>query len=200
MKKHSAHSLSVLALGAAVCLSSCLNDSDLTMLEGTGGGAVAAGTAGYGIAKLVGASNKNATYVAVTSAVLGGFLGNRWAASVVKEKEAYASSEAYLKANIKQLDTRISNVRSTNDQLQSKISSLKAKKGKISSQEMSKVRQAHAQQKQLIQTDIDNAKKALSSGNAQQKEALRQRISTLQQQRTVLGNQVATLSRYEAKI
>lgn len=199
MKKLSFHTLGTLGLGLAVCLSSC-SDANLTLLEGTAIGTAGGGGVGYGVAKLFGASDKDAAYAALGGAALGGFFGYQWGESVVKQKNEYSTTEACLKANIKQVNSRISDAEKANNALQKELASLKSKKSQLTQTAYNKTKERVDQQKNLINKDIDMATQALKGESGSKADELRSRVAELKQQRTALTNNVAAMKSYIRKV
>lgn len=199
MKTLSFPSIGTLALALTMCLSSC-SDADITLLEGTAIGGIAGGGAAFGLAKAFGASNENAAYIGAGGAVLGGLIGNRWGASIVKEKGAYATQEAYLKANIKQVNNRISEATSTNQKLASTLSDLKTKKAVLTQDAYNQTKKAMAQQTGLIDQDLNTAREALKDSSGAEATELRNRIAELKNQRNALTRNVANMKSYVRKV
>ena len=208
--KNTTRKVAVLLLGAGVSLSSLnscsnLSDSALTMLQGTGIGAVGGAAAGTGIgaaaASLSGGDSKDVKKAmvigAVAGAVVGGVIGNRWGASVVKKKEAYANVEQYINANIKQMDTRIAQASKLNNSLNKQIASIQKSGQKLASADKAKLKKTLSANMGLIQTDINNATAAMkdSETTSKQREQLRAKVAALESQRKALG---ATISKFNS--
>lgn len=199
MKKLSFHTLGTLALCLTVCLSSC-NDANLTLLEGTALGTTGGGGLGYGVAKAFGASDKDAGYAALGGAALGGFLGYQWGASVVKQKNKYSTTEACLKANIKQVNSRISDAQKANSALEKELASLKSKKTQLTQAAYKQAEKTAQTQKNLIDKDIDMATQALKGESGSKADELRSRVAELKRQRTALTNNVSAMKSYIRKV
>lgn len=127
--KNTTRKVAVLLLGAGVSLSSLdlcsgLSDSALTELQGTGIGAVGGAAAGTGIgaaaAAFSGGDSKDVKK-AMAIGVVGGVIGNRWGASVVKQKEGFTNTEKWILDNIKQMDTRLGQASALNESLKKQI-------------------------------------------------------------------------------
>ena len=133
--KNTTRKVVVLLLGAGVSLSSLdlcsgLSDSALTELQGTGIGGSRRGAAaetgiGAAAAAFSGGDSKDVKKAmaigAIADAVVGGVIGNRWGASVVKQKEGFTNPEKWILDNIKQIDTRLGQASALNESLKKQI-------------------------------------------------------------------------------
>lgn len=166
-------------------LNSCrsMSDSTATLAGGTGLGALAGGAVGTGIGALVGGKDRGKAMAigAIAGAVVGGIIGNRWGASVVKKKEAYASTEQYIQANIEQMDTRIAQASKLQTSLKNQIASLKQQKSTLALADYNKIRTDIARKNAYISTDIENATLAMNDKESTetQREKLRAQIAQL---------------------
>ena len=125
----------MLLLGAGVSLSSLdlcsgLSDSALTELQGTGIGGSRRGRQPEQVLArqrqpFLGGDSKDVKKAmaigAIADAVVGGVIGNRWGASVVKQKEGFTNTEKWILDNIKQIDTRLGQASALNESLKKQI-------------------------------------------------------------------------------
>ena len=206
--KNTTRKVAVLLLGAGVSLSSLnscsnLSDSALTMLQGTGIGAVGGAAAGTGIgaaaASLSGGDSKDVKKAmvigAVAGAVVGGVIGNRWGASVVKKKEKYTSTEKWIQDNIKQMDTRIGQANQLNESLKKQIASLKKNNQKLDSSALAKLQNDVNKKISLLDTDISNATQAKQDAKGAEATRLRQQLSDLRSIKGSITSRMSELAR-----
>lgn len=179
-------------------INSCTHsDRTNTMAQGTAIGAVSGAAIGAGIGALFGKK-----YIGLGSAIgglVGGAVGYQWAKSVVKKKEAYANNEAWIRANINQLDKRITNVRRSNQSLSQQIATLKKNKQKINSSDYLALKKAANSNAGLIDTDIANAQKAMKDASGDDLARLRTQVKTLRQERATMLSNVSQLGAYSAR-
>lgn len=196
----------VLTLACAVgcsSVSSCSNMSDdtLTMTQGTAIGAAGGAAIGAGMGALAGlAIGGDSTSTLIGTAIGGGIgliagaiAGNCWAASVVDEKHEFASQEARINANIKQVKTRISDVKRTNYTLEREIASLRATRN-ADKERIKTIRANVERRREILDKDIKTAQAALSRGNTDRDQELRAEVEQLKQQRSTMMAHMSTLS------
>ncbi len=189
------------AVMGVATLGSCgnMSDSMVTQMQGSGLGALVGGGAGYGLAKAAGASDRTAVGIAIGAALVGGLLGHEWSMSIVKKKSEYKSTEAYLEANIEQLDDRIDDVQDANEDMVKQINKLKKNNQKIAKADYQKLRKQYNNNKKLVDIDIKNAKLAMKDANGEELAKLRSKLDTLQKERNAMTANINALSRLSAK-
>ena len=218
----------VALLGCASCilassftLSSCgaMNDRDKTVAQGktigTTGGALAGGGIAFGIAKMFGLRDREAAAFATVGALVGAAVGYQkgkaWGESIVRQKDAYASTEDYLVANIDQANRRTSMLNSENKRLVSQISSLRSQRAQLAKAQSSAQRRSFnnsiasatqeiTQKERLVRKDISNSlaaiKIAKKDGVSQKELAkLDTGVRTMQSQLTALSTNKKAIAR-----
>ncbi len=196
MKRYNLKSkVSVVLLLPVLALTSCsnLSDASLTQIQGTGGGAAVGGAIGAGAGALLGGSTKATLWGAAIGAAVGGLFGHQYAKSIVKQKAAYATTEDYLNANIKQLSIRTNEVKSTNSNLTKQIANIRAQKSTLSADERVKTKKDLTDKANLAQQDIKVANAALSSATGEKRKALLNQIAQLKTERANLIRNTSTL-------
>ncbi len=182
-------------------LSSCSNMNDSTVTQAQGAGLFAAIGAGIGyvVVKLVGGSDRDAALVAATFGVIGASLGKEWGKSIVKRKAEYRSTEEYLDANIKQLDTRIGHVQGANKDLVKRINELKKNNQKGDKKQYEEINNNWKANKKLVDLDIKNARTAMKDAKGEDLTKLRSKLDTLQKERNAMSANIEALSRLSAR-
>lgn len=179
-------------------LTSCATtDSAKTKTQGTTIGVIGGALAGGAIGLLTGKDLKSALIGAASGAAMGGLAGYAWGASVVKAKEAYASTEAYLHANIEQLDTRISQARDTNAALQKDIAALRSEHKKMDAAQYATTQKQLQSNLSLMDQDISTAKTAMQDASGDELKALQSMVSNLEAEKKELSSNVRLLSQIQ---
>jgi len=209
MKRFQIKSVSVAALIALAVapLSSCSsNDATNTLIETTSISTAGGGAAGTGLGWLTGkllggkrGAQVGAIAGGVLGASLGAFLGHKWGESVVRKKSEYASQEQYIKANIKQLNTRISDARNANESLVSQINSLRKDNQLLAANEYKKCKEKVNQGKTLIDKDLKTAKSAMKDASGKELADLKAKYAALQQERAAMVSNINTLNKLSAR-
>lgn len=199
MKRSFSKQMIVASIGfglACGSLNSCnsMSDSSLAQLQGTGlGGAVGAGI-GTGVGAIAGGSS-GAAKGAVIGGVIGAIAGNLWAQHVVKKKQEFASREAWLKANIKSLDSRISDTQKLNQSLNKQIASLRSSNSKLSKSDYAAIKKNVNEKVSIIDADISTTKNNMKGENLADSDVatLNAKLTSLQKERAALMSSLATL-------
>lgn len=157
-------------------LSSCANMSRGEIMAGSAGfGAVIGGVAG----NLIG-NDSVGTLIGVGAGALAGLIvGYVWSESIVEDRSAYATSAAYVQANNQQLDNRIREARKANKDTANNVSSIKKNNKKISKKDRDKQSAVMTQNINLMEKDIQTAKKAAKEASGAELQQLRSQINTL---------------------
>ena len=133
--------------------------------------------------------------------LLGGIIGHQWAKSVVKKKAAYASTEDWIKANSKQLDTRIKESRKLNASLNKQIATLTKQNATLSKSDFAAIKKDVTQKVGYIDTDIATTKANLRGETSTASIAdLQKKVKELEAERQGLLNGVAQLGRKSARV
>lgn len=167
------------------CSSESGTDAAMTQAQGAVLGGLALGGSAFGIAKLSGADTSDSLLIAGAAAVLGGVLGNEWGKSIVKKKAAYASEEAYVQANIKQLDRRLDEARDMEAALNKKLSSSQ-KQITMTSDQLKAYKEASKQKFAMLDQDISVAGSAKQYATGSQVAQLEEKIKELKSIRSRL--------------
>lgn len=192
-----------IALGISI-LSSCgnMNDNLLTRLQAGGLGGIAGGAAGAGAGAAIAGSNhraEGAIIGGVIGLIAGAYLGDQWGQSIVKKKNEYASTEAYLNANIQQLDSRISEAQRANKKLTSQLNNLKKNNKKLSCNDYNNLRKQTKANIALINQDLDNARTAIRDAQGNDLKELKDKAGRLRKERDSMLASINELNRYSAR-
>lgn len=172
-------------------LNSCANMSRGEIMAGGAGiGAILGGVAG----NLIGNDTVGTLIGVGAGALVGTLAGYVWSESIVEERSAYASGAAYVQANNQQLSNRISEARKANSETSSKVASLKKSNQKISKQEQTKQKNVMTQNINLMEKDIQTAKKAAKEASGDELQQLRSQINTLSAEKKQMEQNRAALS------
>ncbi len=157
-------------------LNSCANMSRGEIMAGSAGfGAVIGGVAG----NLIG-NDSVGTLIGVGAGALAGLIvGYVWSESIVEDRSAYATGAAYVQANNQQLNNRIKEARKANKETSSNVSSIKKGNQKISKKDRDKQSAVMTQNINLMEKDIQTAKKAAKEASGSELQQLRTQINTL---------------------
>lgn len=209
MKRFSIKSVSVATLIALAVapLSSCSsNDATNTKAQGTGLGGLLGTGLGTGLGAGLGAAiggkdgaKKGAIIGGGVGLLAGAIVGHKWGESIVRKKSEYASQEQYIKANIKQLNTRISDARSTNKSLVSQINSLRKANQRLAANDFKQYKDGVNQGKALIDKDLKTAKAAMKDASGKELANLKAKYSALQQERAAMVSNINTLNKLSAR-
>jgi len=206
MKRFQIKSVSVAALIALAVapLSSCSsNDATNTKVGGTAIGTGSGALLGAATGLLFGKDKKDRATAAivggVAGAAIGAFLGHRWGESVVRKKSEYASQEQYIKANIKQLNTRISDAHRTNESLVSQINSLRKANQRLAANDYKQYREGVNRGQALIDKDLKTAKSAMKDASGKELADLKAKYAALQQERAAMVSNINTLNKLSAR-
>lgn len=189
--------LVVLAAGmVSSSMTSCssMSDSAKTKTQGTAFGALAGSLVGAGIGLAAGGDTKAVLIGAAAGALLGGVSGYAWGASIVKEKEAYASMEEYVADNKKQLDNRLTDVQKANSDLSNQITKLKKDKSAIAKANVEKQNAQLKENLALIDADITTAKDAATEASGAELAELNARIDKLSKEKNDLESNMDELN------
>lgn len=161
---------------SAMPLSSCANMSRGEIMSYTTGvTTVLGGVAG----NLIG-NNTTGTLIGMGAGALAGLIvGYVWSESIVEDRSAYATSAAYVQANNQQLDNRIREARKANKDTANNVSSIKKGNQKISKKDRDKQKEVMTQNINLMEKDIQTAKKAAREASGSELQQLRSQINTL---------------------
>lgn len=160
------------------CSSESGTDAAMTQTQGAILGGLIAGGSAFGIAKATGADTSDSLAIAGAAALVGGVLGNEWGKSIVKKKAAYASDEAYIQANIKQLDSRLAEARKMESNLNKKLASAQ-KQTTMTADQLKAYKEGAKQRLALIDQDLSVAKSAKKYASGSQVAELENKISEL---------------------
>lgn len=206
-------------MGSTLSLSSCanMNDQDKTVAQGaavgTAGGAVVGGGVMYALAKIFGASDRQAAAFAGIGAAVGGAIGyqqgKEWGKSVVKQKQEYARTEDYLNDNINQINNRIGELNVENGRLKNQINTLKSQRAQLAKSQDQAQKQAFNEsiasatqeitaKENLIRQDINTGLAALKSGK--QEKASPTEIAKLNSSIKTMQGQLSTYSKQKNAI
>ncbi len=145
------------------------------MGSSAGIGAILGGVAG----NLIG-NDTVGTLIGVGAGALTGLIvGYVWSESIVEDRSAYATSAAYVQANNQQLDNRIREARKANEETSNNISSIKKDDKKISKKNRDNQNAVMTQNINLMEKDIQTAKKAAKEASGSELQQLRSQINTL---------------------
>lgn len=178
-----------------------MKDSTLTQIQASTLTTLGGTTAGAGIGAAVYKEDrkKGAIIGGIAGGVLGAAFGKVWADSIVKEKQAYASQEAYLQDNIAQVKKRIKDAESANKGLAEEIAALQKSKT-VDQQRLAEIKTNIDKCKSLINKDISTARSALASGDANMRAELKQQIGALTSQRDLMAQRMNNLQSLARKI
>ena len=172
-------------------LNSCANMSRGEIMAGSAGfGAVIGGVAG----NLIG-NDSVGTLIGVGAGALAGLIvGYVWSESIVEDRSAYATSAAYVQANNQQLDNRIREARKANKDTANNVSSIKKGNQKISKKDRDKQSAVMTQNINLMEKDIQTAKKAAKEASGSELQQLRSQINTLSAEKKQMEQNRSALS------
>lgn len=177
MKLNYTVTTSILLAGLATMpFSSCSNMSRGEIMAGTAGlGALLGGVAG----NLIGDNTVGTLIGAGAGALVGTLVGYVWSESIVKERSAYATSAAYVQANNQQLSSRLSEARKENRKTSSQVASIKNGSTTISKADRDKKSAVMTQNINLMEKDIQTARKAAVEASGSELQQLRSQINAL---------------------
>lgn len=196
-------------VSATMCLAiaGCANDQQRTVTQGTTIGAIGGAVVGAGLGALtglaVGGGNTQSIVTgmvagAAAGAAAGGVAGYQWGQQVAIKKSQYASSEAYLQANINQAQAVTAAARKENALLASKIADYNSQIASLSQdpsamaalvKNVNVTRSDLALKIRASGNEIEDRKKAVQdagSANEKQIEQLVHEITALKSERTQL--------------
>lgn len=181
-------------------LSSCgyLSDSALTRLQGVGIGVPTGGGVGAGIGALAG-GKKGAAIGAGIGALVGGIAGYAWGDSVAKEKNQYARTEEYVRAHIKQLDSRVDDAEETNEKLQDQIAAMRKENSRLATADYNSLRNQVNSNIKTINSDIAAADRAAKSASGDDLAELREKRTALLAQRDAMNANLKALGTLQAR-
>ncbi len=162
---------------------SSMSDKTKTRTQGTVMGTLGGAALGALAGLATGGDKKAVITGLVVGAAAGALTGFAWGESIVKQKEAYASTEEYVRDNNKQLDNRIAETKKYNQKLSQEVSKLRSEGKSLSAQERDNAKQGIA----LIQKDIDTAKQAKQDAQGADLAELNQKIANLDKEKSVLA-------------
>lgn len=188
--KRSVFIMLLVSIGAT-SLNSCANMSRGEMMAGGAGfGAVLGGVAG----NIIG-NDTVGTLIGVGAGALAGLIvGYVWSESIVEDRSAYATSAAYVQANNQQLDNRIREARKANKDTANNVSSIKKNNKKISKKDRDKQSAVMTQNINLMEKDIQTAKKAAKEASGSELQQLRSQINTLSAEKKQMEQNRSALS------
>ena len=143
------------------------------------GGAAGGAAIGALLGNLIGGDTAGTLIGAGIGAAVGLIGGYVWNESMVRERAAYSSSQAYIQANQKQLDNRIAQAQKANRKTTNQVASIQQNKQKISAKDKQKETQVMTQNINLMEKDIQTAKKASKEASGAELQELRSKINTL---------------------
>lgn len=183
-----------------MALSSCnsLSDETLTRLQGTFIGIPGGGAAGAGIGALAG-GKKGAVIGAGAGVLVGGIAGYVWGDSVAKEKEQYARTEDYVRAHIKQLDSRVDDAEEINEKLQDQIASMQKENRRLATADYNTLRNQVNSNIKTINSDIAAADRAAKSASGDNLAELREKRTALLAQRDAMNANLQALGTLQAR-
>lgn len=175
----------ILALGVLFANTSCSSTSDgtTTQIQGTALGTLGGAAVGALAGLAIGGNTKSVVTGLAVGAAAGALSGFVWGNSVVKQKEAYASTEQYIQANNTQLDNRINQTRQYNQNLSKQVASLKAQNKKLSQREKANVQKGIS----LINQDLATARIAKQDASGSELAELNRKIDALNNEKDVLA-------------
>lgn len=189
----------ITAMGVfSTSISSCSNmsDSALTQTQGAAAGALSGAAVGALIGYLAKKDSKGALIGAGIGAGVGLFAGYFYGYKVARDKEAYATQEDYLMANIAALDSQITSAKNYNSQLQLSISLLKSTKSKLTATQQANMKKECDHNLSMIDQNIRQAELASQSTDADSAAKLRDKIKKLKVERNKLSQAAADLNNY----
>lgn len=172
-------------------LSSCANMNRGEIMGSSAGiGAILGGVAG----NLIGNDTVGTLIGVGAGALTGLIIGYVWSESIVEDRSAYATSAAYVQANNQQLNNRIREARKANRETSSNVSSIKKGNQKISKKDCDKQKAVMTQNINLMEKDIQTAKKAAKEASGVELQQLRSQINTLSAEKKQMEQNRSELS------
>lgn len=199
-------------IGAGVMssmLSSCdsLSDSANTLMQGMGMGTVGGAALGTGIGALVGGNDTEKRQKAMlTGAIVGGLVGavagHQWAKSVIKKKSEYANQESWIRDNIKQMDSRISDAKKLNNDLTKQIADIKKSNAALSKSDYAAIKKDVNQKVKYLDGDLATVKNNMKGEDISNADlaTLNKKYIALQDERNRLLDNVALLGAANAAV
>lgn len=174
----------VLALGVLCSNTSCssLSDGATTQIQGTALGTLGGAAVGALAGLAIGRNTKSVITGLAVGAAAGVVAGFSWGSSVVKQKQAYATTEQYIQANYEQLASRIAQARQYNQMLSDQVASLDAQHKTLSQQEIATAQKGIS----LINQDLATARAARQDATESELEKLNRMIDELDAEKEVL--------------
>lgn len=181
MKKH--YTLTAMALFLAMGTNSCSNVDSGTIAT------ITTTVVGIGVGAAVGGKNREAAMVigGLTGALVGCLAAKVWESSRVKPRTEYDDANQYIKANNKQLDSRLKTAKKANRDLANRDTS------NITAAELATIKKANKANTKLINEDIATAKLAMKEANPEQKQELKTKVSALEKERSDMASQIKAL-------
>lgn len=183
-------------LSASISSCSNMSDSALTQTQGAAAGALGGAAVGALIGYLVKKDSKGTLIGAGIGAGVGLFAGYFYGYKVARDKEAYATQEDYLMANIAALDSQITSAKNYNSQLNLSISLLKSTKSKLTAQQQASMKKECDHNLSMIDQNIKQAELASQSADGDSAAKLRDKIKKLKAERNKLSQAAADLNNY----
>lgn len=178
-----------LSLGVITSVTSCssMSDGAMTRTQGTVLGTLAGAGMGALSGLVTGGNTESVITGLVVGAAAGAVSGYVWGDSVVRQKQAYASMEEYVRANNTQLSNRISQTKKYNKKLSNQVAQLRKEGKALSAAEKKEARQGLA----LIDKDLAAAKDARNEANGAALTELNGKIAELSRQKSTLAELAA---------
>ncbi len=170
--------------------------TSISTLGGTAVGAALGVAAGHVVGKMAGFDEKKSRLIGGVIGGVVGFIqgykfGQAWTKSIIRKKEAYASNEAYLEANIDQLEYRNKETIRQINMITGLMNSITTKtRAKFSKKEARAIRDYARAGVKLIDQDLATARKIKSKEVKPEEMAkLKAEIAKLSKQRKALQAQ-----------
>ena len=177
--------VATLSLGMLAGTTSCssMSDGSRTRAQGSTLGAVAGAALGAALGLAAGGNSKAVVAGLAAGAAVGALAGYAWGDSIVKQKEAYASMEEYVRDNNIQLSKRIEETKEYNMKLQQQVARLRVQGKRLSDSE-----RAEAQRSiDLISQDLATARDAQKEADGAALKELNLKIEELERQQAMLA-------------
>lgn len=183
MMKNKSVLMVMLALGMTVGMNSCseMSDGTITRMQGTGIGAAGGAAVGAGVGALAGGGD-GAAIGGSAGALIGGIVGYFWGDSVAKRKEAFRSTEDYIRANSRVLDNRISELRKMNSSLSDEIAELRRENRRLSATEVKNLTQRADENISLVNSELSIYRQTARTAKGAERASINQRINTLERE------------------
>lgn len=181
--------VATLSLGVLATTTSCssMSDGTKTRTQGTVLGTLGGAGLGALAGLAAGGNTKSVITGLVVGAAAGAIAGFAWGDSVVKQKEAYASMEEYVKDNNTQLGNRISQTKEYNKKLSKQVAQLRKEGKTLSDEDKKEAKQGI----DLINKDLATAKDAQKEASGAALDELNSKIAQMESEKKTLSELAA---------